>query len=256
MPVGHYRRAFRAFNESTPLGAKLLLYFLLIFAAIATIGVAFSAYDDYKFDRLSPPEHLSIAKTLLNDPLVAARHLGAIPATAPEHEEADKLLAVIQNQQQQRAAQAEQASRAHEQISREQMLRNRQGAAHDPYICNISTRHEPIMSFDDGRYWWTDDGRCALKLQDQRNRDAEWQSYWATTIRVDTDINSSWLPDEERTCQTYPDVKGRVSVIACSSTGSRDHNIPVKFWGGVDRNTVSDWRCRRESDNFVCRAIN
>jgi hypothetical protein len=32
------------------------------------------------------------------------------------------------------------------------------------------------------------------------------------------------------------------------------NNIPVTFWGEVDRNTVSDWKCRRENDRFVCRA--
>ena len=29
----------------------------------------------------------------------------------------------------------------------------------------------------------------------------------------------------------------------------------VKFWGGIDRNTISFWRCRREGDAFVCRAL-
>jgi hypothetical protein len=71
-------------------------------------------------------------------------------------------------------------------------------------------------------------------------------------------MNSSWLPDEEKTCQTYPGKDGKVAVVSCGSSGS--HNIPVKFWGGVDRNKVSDWTCRREkgvlSDEFVCRAIN
>src|SRR5205807_6661114 len=32
-------------------------------------------------------------------------------------------------------------------------------------------------------------------------------------------------------------------------------NIPVKFWGGVDRNRVSEWKCRTERDDFVCGAI-
>ena len=81
-------------------------------------------------------------------------------------------------------------------------------------------------------------------------------SYWPTTIRVDTDMDSFWLPDEERTCQTHPNDNGRIAVVACNPSGShRDHNIPVTFWGDPDRNTVSDWKCRRESDKFVCRAI-
>jgi hypothetical protein len=81
-------------------------------------------------------------------------------------------------------------------------------------------------------------------------------SYWPTTIRVDTDMDSSWLRDEERSCQTTPNDKGRVTVVACNASGShRDHNIPVTFWGDPDRNTISDWKCRRESEEFVCRAV-
>jgi hypothetical protein len=80
-------------------------------------------------------------------------------------------------------------------------------------------------------------------------------SYWPTTIRVDTDMDSFWLNNEERTCQTYPDSKGRIAAVVCNPSGSHhDHNIPVKFWGGVNRNAVTDWNCRRENDEFVCRA--
>jgi hypothetical protein len=94
----------------------------------------------------------------------------------------------------------------------------------------------------------------------RENEGSEIRSYWPTTIRVDTDMDSFWLPDEERTCQTYPNDKGRIAVVACNRSGShRDHNIPVKFWGDPDRDIVSDWKCRREksifSDTFVCRAI-
>jgi hypothetical protein len=90
---------------------------------------------------------------------------------------------------------------------------------------------------------------------------ASLRSYWPTKIRVDTDMDSYWLPDEEQVCQTYPDKDGRVSVVACNASGShRIHNISVTFWGDVDRNTTSDWKCRREKDifkvEFVCRAIN
>jgi hypothetical protein len=98
------------------------------------------------------------------------------------------------------------------------------------------------------------------KIQSE-NEGSKIRSYWPTTIRVDTDMDSFWLPDEERTCQTYPNDKGRIAVVACSQSGShrRDHNIPVTFWGDPDRNTVSDWKCRREkgvlSDTFACRAI-
>jgi hypothetical protein len=162
-----------------------------------------------------------------------------------------------------------------------QMMKNVNGKAHDAFVCNTSTENTPIMSFDYGHYWWGDDGRCAAQQarqqellaeiraqqeeaerqtreQEQRKRDedAELSSYWPTTIRVDTDMDSFWLRSEERTCKTYPDSNGRVSIVACNATGShRDHNIPVKFWGAVDRNTVSEWKCRREGDDFVCRAL-
>jgi hypothetical protein len=92
--------------------------------------------------------------------------------------------------------------------------------------------------------------------QKKRDEDAEVWSYWPTTLRVDTDMDSFWLKNEERTCETYPNVAGKIAIVACNSTGShQNHNIPVKFWGGVNRNIVSRWRCRRESDDFVCKAI-
>ena len=113
----------------------------------------------------------------------------------------------------------------------------------------------PIISFDNGASWVQDDGRCAAREQKRCDEDAQFYSYWPTTVRVDSDMDSFWLNNEERVCQTYPDSKGRGAVVACSSGSHRDHNIPVRFWGGVDRNDVSDWKCRRESDQFVCRAI-
>ncbi|MHB8301546.1 MAG: hypothetical protein ACYDC6_01720 [Acidobacteriaceae bacterium] len=139
--------------------------------------------------------------------------------------------------------------------------RNSSGQVHDPFTCATSTDNRPIISFDNGLHWWRDDGRCAEQLQKNRDEDAEKYSYWSTTLRVDTDMDSFWLPDEERTCQSYPGENGEVSVVACNPTGThREHNIPVKFWGGVERNTVSDWKCRREkgllSDEFVCWALN
>lgn len=93
--------------------------------------------------------------------------------------------------------------------------------------------------------------------KENRDADAQLHSYWPTTLRVDTDMDSFWLNNEERICQTFPDEKGRVAVVACNPTGShRDHNIPVRFWGGIDRDVISGWKCRREGDDFVCRAIN
>ena len=87
-------------------------------------------------------------------------------------------------------------------------------------------------------------------------KDANLSSYWPTTVRVDTDMDSFWLNAEERTCITTSGAEGRVAAVTCDDSGSHQaHNIPVKFWGGVDRNVGSSWRCRREGDDFVCRAI-
>jgi len=141
------------------------------------------------------------------------------------------------------------------QQSWEKAQRNFQSQAHDGFQCANSTENQPIVSFDGGKYWWKDDRRCIERLQKKRDEDAQISSYWPTTMRVNTDMDSFWLPSEERTCQTFPDEKGTVAIVICGSTAHANHNIPVKFWGGVDRNTVSDWKCRRETEEFVCRAI-
>jgi hypothetical protein len=203
----------------------------------------------------------------------------------------DKQKAITEKHRQEEAERRsrEQAERARlagqtEEESRAQMFKNIGGEAHDAFICNKSTDDSVIVSFDYGHYWWGDDGRCAAQIAEQqeaklraqqmqeeareqaeqrkheeeqmkRDQNAELSSYWPTTIRVDTDMDSFWLPNEERMCQTYPDGNGRVAIVACNASGShRDHNIPVKFWGGVDRNKPSDWKCRREGDQFACRA--
>jgi hypothetical protein len=172
---------------------------------------------------------------------------------------ASKLLSSIQDQE----ARIKEAMRANASYTQtqafDQMQKNSTGQAHDNFTCANSTEGKPIMSFDNA-HWWVDDGRCRARQQESRDADAEISSYVSKTLRVDTDMDSFWLPDEERTCQSYPDDKGKVSMVACNPTGShRDHNIPVRFWGGVERNTVSNWKCRREknllSDEFVCRAI-
>ncbi len=229
---------------------------------------------------------------LESDVRQAIEHLEEIPASSSEYQRAATLLPPLRaycdrlEALQQKLKQAEEAKAAQVQAERnrlmhqsqddslKQMLRNVGGEAHDPFICGTSQGNTPILSFDYGDFWWADDGRCVAQQaeirearerrealerqreQRKRDEDAQSSSYWPTTLRVDTDINSSWLPDEERTCQTYPDANGRVSSVSCEPGRTRhDHNIPVRFWGGVDRNTVSDWKCRRESDQFVCRAI-
>ena len=85
--------------------------------------------------------------------------------------------------------------------SRQQMQRNFQGQASDTFLCSTSRSKEPIVSFDNGTYWWTDDGRCAQRLQKERDEKGKLHSYWPTTVRVDTDMNSFWLPDDEQTVE-------------------------------------------------------
>jgi hypothetical protein len=263
------------------------------------------AYDKFKFNHLSPAEHLRLARDACRtaqyggiclDSPRATLHLNRIPHDSVEYGDARSLMEVIRLQQEAAAArQRENAARQRENQARqeaervrlanqtweesfEQMKRNVAGTAHDPYRCATSTVDTQIFSFDNGHYWWADDGRCAAdeakkqaateqrrieqqeahqRQQRQRNEDAQVSSYWPTTLRVDTDMDSFWLNNEERTCQTFPDDKGRVTRVNCSENASHQyHSIPVKFWGGVDRDTVSNWKCRREGDEFVCRAIN
>jgi hypothetical protein len=274
----------------------VILPALLIGCAIVVIELS-EAYAEYKYNHLTPAEHLQLAKDSCRlkqyggfcvDPTGATQHLNKIPPDASEYGEASKLLEVVRLQQQavaerqQKALAAKEAERTRlanqtRQESLEQMQRNIAGLAHDSYQCATSTLGSIIVSFDNGRYWWGDDGRCAAeeqkkqaaeqqrqhqeraireRQQRQRDEDAQSSSYWPTTLRVDTDMDSFWLNNEERICQTLPDDKGRVARVTCSqSAAHQTHSIPVKFWGGVDRNIVSDWKCRREGDDFVCRAI-
>lgn len=242
-----------------PVGISFLVIFVLILS-----GIVSSVVDDFRFRHLSASEHLQLAlsacgaKTVNSlircaSPDEAKLQLGAIPADASEYQQATSLRSAIEQGE---AQQADEARRG----DYKRYQANMSGAAHDPFTCATSTENKPVVSFDGGTHWWADDGRCQTRLQKGKDANAETSSYWSTTLRVDTDMDSFWLPDEERICQTYPDDKGRVSVVACNSTGNhRDHNIPVKFWGGTERNTVSNWRCRREKDllrdEFVCRAV-
>jgi len=299
---GIYRffAAWSRLNKAHPLisafSAFVVLPCVLIGGTIIYFELA-DAYDEFKFNHLSPAEHLRLAKdacrttqygNICVDPSTATPHLNKISRDAPEYGDAYKLLEVIRLQQE-AAAERQRQNLARQEAERlrlsnqtyqesyEQMQRNVAATAHDPYRCAISTTDTRILSFDNGHYWWADDGRCAAeelkkqaeeerekierraayeRQQRQRDDDAQLSSYWPTTLRVDTDMDSFWLNNEERTCMTSPDDKGRVARVNCSANAShQDHSIPVKFWGGVDRGTVSQWKCRREGDEFVCRAI-
>ena len=250
--------------------AVLLFFIVSVFTFVKGNGP--QPVTSLSGQQITPAERLAKAKAACGnsshclDPSEAEYQLSKIPASAAEYGDACKFLIVVQQQVADAIGKTVSNTDAKRQESWEQAQRNFQGLAHDSFECDLSTDHNPIVSFDNRSFWWKDDGRCEALFQkkrdedaeiDQKKRDedAEIDSYWSTTLRVDTDMDSFWLPEEERTCQTYPDQKGRVATVLCNSKGHANHNIPVKFWGGVDRNTTSNWKCRRESDGFVCRAI-
>jgi len=67
-----------------------------------------------------------------------------------------------------------------------------------------------------------------------------------------------WLVGEFRVCQMkgYRDIR----LLDCASgEGITPHDLPVKYWGRLDReaqNTPWDWRCQRMQDHLVCKAVN
>jgi hypothetical protein len=242
---------------------SLWFYPMIVVPLLFFFGLTYVAGRHERHERSVPPaERLALAKsacgpsfpeTACMDPNRAYDNLRRIPESAKEHAEAVKLDASMRAR-----AVVDQDEKRHQ--SYEQMERNMNESAHDNFLCNTSTDKRPIVSFDNGNHWWYDDGRCAPRLQETTDEKAKLYSYWSTKVRVDTDMDLSWLPDEERTCRTVPDGTGRVATVTCDP--SRQHvtrNIPVEFWGGVDRNTVSNWKCRREksllSDSFICKAI-
>ena len=260
-------RGTSAYLKRTGVTGALSFGLLFLLAFVVVEGVV----ENYRFDHLSAAVHLQLAmsacglKTISDSvtcisPSEAKRQLTAIPSGTKEYLPMTVLLTAIDRQEEQQAADRAKSSTETRDREFARYQANVSGSAHDPFTCSISTDKKPIMSFDREVNWWYDDGRCQLQQQKIRDSTAEVSSYWSTTFRVNTDMDSSWLPDEERVCQTYPDEKGKVSIVACNPTDShRDHNIPVKFWGGTERNTVSRWKCRREKnlldDNFVCRAL-
>jgi hypothetical protein len=293
---GAWHRQTQAHPVFAVFSAFVVLPCVLFGGTLIYIALS-EAYDEFKFNHLTPAEHLQLAQDACrttqysgicaNFP-AATPHLNKIPHDAPEYGDAHKLVEVIQLQQEAAAERqrqyiaAQEAERLRlanqtEQESFDQMERNVAGTVHEPYRCATSAAGTLIFSFDNGHYWWADDGRCAAeelkkqaaeeqrqieqraaheRQQKQRDEDAQNYSYWPTTLRVDTDMDSFWLNNEERTCTTFPDDKGRVARVDCSANGShQNHSIPVRFWGGVDRDVVSNWKCRREGDGFVCRAI-
>ena len=207
------------------------------------------AYDYIDFNRLSPSQHFAIAKEAcplselknctITEQNLMQKHLEAIPAGSPEFAVASPILANLRSV-----------------IDAEHRAEEEREAERNAFRCGTSTNNQPIMSFDGGATWKWDDGRCTAITQKKRDRDAEDSSYFPTTLHVDTDIDSSWLPNEQRECTSYPDVNGKVATVICNGNYSRHtHNIPIKFWGGVNRNIASEWKCTRD-DMFVCKALN
>ena len=163
----------------------------------------------------------------VSSPEVAIQHLQEIPANASEHDEATRLLNALKADAKRLADEAEAKRKAEEAArakaaadrvrllnqtedeSKLQMIRNLVGAAHDPFVCQRNANNAFIVSYDSGHYWWLDDdGRCAEQEEKEqqvkakaelekrqaqqrlRDEDAELSSYWPTTIRVDTDMDS------------------------------------------------------------------
>jgi len=287
-------------SSSVSTGSLLFLIFCVLLLAVAAFSFLADIYNGSKSDHPSAADHLKLAKEICEvksdgkvfcvaKPEAAIGELNQIPASTPEYKEAARLLPILHAHAKEEAEAEREASAAAnakaeadklrlanqtQDESLAQLIRNIGGEAHDPFICRNGVNNLHDVSFDNGHYWWIDDGRCAKQEEnkqrireqaemekhqhEQRRRDqeAELSSYWPTTLRVDTDMDSFWLNKEERTCQTLPDEKGRVSAVNCNSSEShKNHNIPVRFWGGVDRNAVSNWKCTREGDDFVCRAI-
>jgi hypothetical protein len=221
------KRALTAFDKATTPGAKIMVLLFSVVVVSSVVNAMSEAYNNHIFNRLSATEHLNLARDMCRSG-PAGDHPGICLTDEPD-KATHHLEAIPRTSPEYREAAELLLSIGEQERARARALAKEQSETALPK---------------------------ASDEQKGRDENAQLSSYWPTTIRVDTDMDSFWLNDEERTCQTYPDAKGRVATVACSASGShRDHNIPVKFWGGVDRNTISNWKCRREGDNFVCRAI-
>jgi hypothetical protein len=93
------------------------------------------------------------------------------------------------------------------------------------------------------------------------------------TRTVNLYMQGDWLEGESRVCagvQTQV-AKGKpieITSLICPVEffGDTSHNLPVRFWGRVSRPSAQPfdgvlidrfrWNCTRNSDGFVCRAIN
>lgn len=90
------------------------------------------------------------------------------------------------------------------------------------------------------------------------------------TRTVDVYMKGDWLQGENRKCGGVGVLEGDGMVlkeIFCPSDASNDtpHNMSIQFWGKVSRADVGsvdelkgtkfNWSCKRNSDGFVCKAL-
>ena len=233
-----------------------LVVVAIILFVLACLSVA--VYQNYQFNHMTPDEHLSAAHDDVwnADYDDAQRHLDAIPKTSLAHDsdEFDQVADALKKHKAALEQQTESENRTLQSSLPEVLCMG----GND--VTNGQRHFQEFMSLDNGKSWVDDDGSCVKAEQKERDADAKMYSYWPTTVRVEADINQSWLNHEERVCTSYPSAEGRVDRVICNpdayNTGhNRLHDIPITFWGGVDRGHRSNWRCRREGDDFVCWAI-
>ena len=153
--------AWSRLNKAHPLvsafSAFVVLPCVLLGGTILCIELS-EAYDEFKFNHLSPAEHLRLAQnacriqqyggTTCADPSTATSNLNKIPRAAPEYKQAHKIAEMIQLQQKAAAErqrqnlieqEAERLRLANQtqQESFDQMERNVVGTVHNPYRCAL-----------------------------------------------------------------------------------------------------------------------
>lgn len=74
---------------------------------------------------------------------------------------------------------------------------------------------------------------------------------------VSVQIDGNWMMGEYRPCRLYPAPED----LECTQRlAGAAHLLPVTFWGRIDRNESSDWKCQRQhgvltsTDSVVCWA--
>ncbi len=78
--------------------------------------------------------------------------------------------------------------------------------------------------------------------------------------------SDNWMVGEFRECemQVITEDDHRTYFLDCASREGKLHELPVKYWGRLDREGHFDeatgfrflhWRCQRLSDSLVCKAI-